>query len=180
MTSLLTHVGVFLKPGFEESYRTFIHRLKANLSDHTLGVGGFSKSNELLSKCKWYDGPLTFIINGPWEIGGWLGWGFVQEGDLHWTSEWTAISWQPVVSLLFTRLFSHIKNIDHLALIVLPAKHLKPRVPRESFCCGVHFSINVWWGKRINTAMNRPLDISYLVSGVVSMLFITVNNYNYL
>lgn len=52
MTSLLTHTGIFLKLGFGESYRTFIHRLKANLSDHTLGVGGFSKSNELLSKCK--------------------------------------------------------------------------------------------------------------------------------
>lgn len=52
MTSLLTHTGVFLKLGFGESYRTFMHRLKANLSDHTLGDGGFSKSNELLSKCK--------------------------------------------------------------------------------------------------------------------------------
>lgn len=45
----------------------------------------------------------------------------------------------------FAHLFSHIKNIDHLALITLPAKHLKPFVTCEACFCGVHLSLNVWW-----------------------------------
>lgn len=43
----------------------------------------------------------------------------------------------------FTHLFSHIKNIDHLSLIILPAKHLKPFVTCEACFCAVHLSVNI-------------------------------------
>lgn len=43
----------------------------------------------------------------------------------------------------FTHLFSHIKNIDHLALIILPAKHLKPFVTCEACFHAVHLSVNI-------------------------------------
>lgn len=70
-------------------------------------------------------------------------------------NEWVSM-WYPKVNnsyimathclLSFTHLFSHIKNIDHLTLIISLAEHLNPFVPCEACCCGVHFSVNVWWG----------------------------------